>query len=313
MDFIQGLPKPVQDVFRVALASVMVEFSNYTYEPSLGSRTAAGKTLVTNAPVGQTVSEKLGQIVEDIEALQLEVAQQGRKPRSHVYCASFFDAKRFVRSETVDLVVTSPPYMNNYHYVRNTRPQLFWTGLITSVSGLKRLEEENFGKFWQTVRASAPVPLQFHLPSLEQAIRDVSQMNPDRGVYGGGGWANYIASYMNDLYRFCGLLAELLRIGGTAVIVVGNSVIQGKEIKVEEYLCEIAASQKLSVVSVVKLRTRVGSSIVNSGARLAGASKPSLYDAAVVLRREGRYSTTTCSSPACGTTSPIATASGTAC
>ncbi len=47
LDFVEGMPHPeIADLFRVAFGSVMVSFSNYTYEPSLGSRPGAGKPLI---------------------------------------------------------------------------------------------------------------------------------------------------------------------------------------------------------------------------------------------------------------------------
>ena len=287
LDFLDQLTPPVQDIFRVAFASVMVEFSNYTYEPSLGSRPGAGKDLVTDAPVGDIVAAKLYQMLEDIAEFQADAAQQPKSPRWQVYDCSFFEAASRVDPGTVDLVVTSPPYMNNYHYVRNSRPQLFWTGLVASPSELKRLEQENFGKFWQTVRAQEPIHLGPKLPVLEKELEEIRQINPLKGVYGGNGWANYICTYMNDLDRFCGLLVRLLRPGGTAIVVLGNSIVQGREVKVEEYLCDIAKLNSLAVVRVQQLRERTGSSIINSGARLHTRSKAPLYDAVVVLRRSG--------------------------
>lgn len=285
IDFLTDLPPATQEIFRVALASVIVEFSNYSYEPSLGSRPAAGKALVLDAPVGHIVSTKAHQIAEDTNLLQTELASQRHRAESKLHCTSFFEAEQHIEPNSIDLVVTSPPYMNNYHYVRNTRPQLFWTDLITSSKELKELEENNFGKFWQTVRGRKPITLKFSLGSLESQIGEIRLLNPDRGVYGGGGWANYIAGYMNDLYQFCGLLSRFLRPSGTALIVIGNSVIQGNEIAVEDYLSQIASLQNLSTVDVVKVRNRVGSSIVNSGSRISGRNKPTLYDAVVILRR----------------------------
>ena len=167
-----------------------------------------------------------------------------------VYERSFFEAESCLEAASVDLIVTSPPYMNNYHYVRNSRPQLFWSGLADSPSDLKRLETGNFGKFWQTVRGDGPIPLVPPLPQLERKIAEIRQINSDRGVYGGNGWANYVTAYMNDLDRFCQLLSYILKPGGTAVVVVGNSVVQGREIKVEEWLCEIAEQRGLPAMDV---------------------------------------------------------------
>ena len=292
LDYMDDLPPRIKDIFRVAFASVMVEFSNYSYEPSLGTRPGAGKPLVDDADVGGTVGGKLRDMSVDIADVQrdgaLRQAQDERRelaPDWRIFERSFFDAESCLEAASVDLVVTSPPYMNNYHYVRNSRPQLFWTGLVESSSELKRLETGNFGKFWQTVRGDGPIELTPRLPQLEAEIAEIRGINNERGVYGGNGWANYVAAYMNDLDNFCGLLNYALKPGGTAVVVVGNSIVQGREIKVEERLCEIAELRSLSVVSVTKLRERVGSSIINSGARLDAKGQLSLYDVAVTLRR----------------------------
>ena len=297
LDYMNGLPTQIKDLFRVAFASVMVDFSNYSYEPSLGTRPGAGKALVDDADVAVIVANKLRDMMEDIAEVQNgwipsssgmmggePPVRENYNPGWQVHERSFFEVESCLDAASVDLVVTSPPYMNNYHYVRNSRPQLFWSGLIESPPELKPLETGNFGKFWQTVRGGGPIPLIPHLPQLEQDIAAIRQINSGRGVYGGNGWANYVAAYMNDIDRFCGLLKTILKPGATAVVVVGNSIVQGREFKVEERLCEIAELHGLSALSVTRLRDRVGSSIVNSGARQRSRSKSALYDAAVALR-----------------------------
>ena len=296
LDYMDGLEPSIREIFNVALSSVIVGFSNYSYEPSLGSRTAAGKSLVHDADVGKALLAKLDQVLTDITEFQSELSSRNHTPGWHVYESSFFDSEEFILPGSVDLVVTSPPYMNNYHYVRNSRPQLFWTGLVKSSAELKRLETDNFGKYWQTVRGGSPIDLEPELPDLEETLAEMRRVNEttaggqgrrsgSKRLYGGNGWANYVTAYMNDLDRFCCLLNSFLKPGGAAVVVIGNSMIQGREIKVEEYLCRIGELQGLSVLGVSKLRERVGSSIVNSGSRLQTNKKSPLYDAAVVLRR----------------------------
>ena len=287
LDYIQELPPSLRDIFRVALGSVLVGFSNYTYEPSLGSRPGAGKSLISSAPVGEIISKKLGNMIEDIEFLQREMIGRTRQPSGRIYRSSYFDSHQYIEPGSIDLVVTSPPYMNNYHYVRNTRPQLYWAALANSSSDLKILEEANFGKYWQTVRGRKNIPLDFDLSELEQQIAEIRQKNYDRGTYGGGGWANYVSVYMNDLYRFIGLLSNQLRPKiGVAVIVLGNSLIQGIHVPVEKYTIQIAKIHGINAQAPSILRSRVGSSIVNTGTRLSGDKKYTLYDFAIVLRRE---------------------------
>lgn len=286
LDFISDLTPSLQDFFRVALASVMVEFSNYTYEPSLSSRPGAGKSLILTAPVGDILTGKLQEIAQDIKSLQDEIPHTRRRPPWRIHRASFLESSRFIQPSTVDLVVTSPPYMNNYHYVRNTRPQLYWIGLVQSSEELKRLEEKSFGKFWQTVRGRGVISLDFALEGLEEQIERLRSLKAERGVYGGGGWANYVATYMNDLYKFCEQLFAVLRPGGVAIVVIGNSIIQGIEIPVARYLSQIARLHGLITENTVTLRSRTGSSIVNTGSRLSSEEKHGLYDFAVILKRQ---------------------------
>lgn len=285
LDYIHSLKNPIlQDLFRVALGAVMVSVSNYSYEPSLGSRPAAGKGLVTNAAVSKVVINKLEEMAEDIEWLQRELKSLNSLPKAEVYQKSFFQALDHLEPESVDLVVTSPPYMNNYHYVRNTRPQLFWLDFVASPKDLRLLEQESYGKFWQTVRDLEPIDLNFSLPELQEVIDLIRSIKPEKGAYGGPGWANYVTTYFNDTYRFMGLLKKLLKPKGVAVIVIGNSVVQGVEVNVDVFFSKIAALHHLETEGIYVIREkRVGSSIVNTGARERSTRKPVLYDAAVVL------------------------------
>jgi hypothetical protein len=111
----------------------------------------------------------------------------------------------------------------------------------------------------------------------------------DKGHYGGAGWANYVASYFNDAARFLELVSRQLEPGAHAVIVVGNSIIQGIEFKVDHLLAQLAEQQGLYVEDISIVRTkRVGTSIIDSAFRngegSSHKSRTQLYDAAVILR-----------------------------
>jgi hypothetical protein len=275
----------IADVFRMAFGAVMVSFSNYSYEPSLGSRTAAGKPLIDDADVGQVLLTKLHQIRGDIAWLQEEtegkIIGEGR-----VINADFFQANVELKSGTVDLAVTSPPYMNNYHYVRNTRPQLYWLNFITSPSEQKHLETGNFGQYWQTVREADPIALTFEHRSLERILRQLRATRTDKGAYGGPGWANYVTAYFNDSYRFMAALKRVLTRGGVSVIVIGNSIIQGFNICTENILGEIGEAHGFILEGVYRIREkRVGASITKSSVRQGDRSDAVLSESAVVLRK----------------------------
>jgi len=287
-DFIASIEdNTIQDLFRLAFASTMVTYSNYSYEPSLGQRKSAGRENIEDYPVSETIVSKLYEMVEDIKLVQSQLA--GEVPKWQVFNESFFDCQGKFPPGTVDLLLTSPPYLNNYHYNRNTRPHLYWLAYAKCPEDMKSLEEANFGKFWQTVRERDRVELEFKLnrSTLQEQLQELRKLHPEKGVYGGNGWANYAAAYFNDCYRFAKCAKYVLKRGGTALVVIGNSILQGTMIPTDQYLGQIAESVGLRLVEIhVPRATRVGNSIIQSEVRVKRTHKShQLYEAVVELRK----------------------------
>jgi hypothetical protein len=275
------------DFLRVALGATMVGYSNYSYEPSLGRRVAAGKEPILEADVAATLQAKLQAMCDDVEAWQREVGKGLPQASAHVHLQSYLADPCPLRPGSVDALITSPPYLNNYHYPRNTRPQLYWLGLVSAPQQMKHMEHESFGKFWQTVRAGPEVPLEVDDAELREQIAALRGRNGDRGVYGGHGWANYAATYFNDCDRFCARTAELMRPGGLVAIVIGNNIVQGIEFRTDEILARLAERHGLQCADIHRVRRkRTGSSIINSSVRVGKAgARVELYESAVELRR----------------------------
>jgi len=287
-DFINTIvDSKLQNIFRLSFASTMVRYSNYSYEPSLGRRVSAGKPEIQDFPVGQTILNKLTEMAEDIAWFQARMPNG--QPSVQIINDSFFQYQTYLVPESVDLIVTSPPYLNNYHYNRNTRPQLYWLGYAERPQDLKPLEDLNFGKYWQTVRNQESLNLDFSLPNtdLAERLQSLRKLNPEKGIYGGNGWANYAASYFNDCYRFAIGINYVLKPGGTALVVIGNSILQGVLIPTDQYFGKIAESVGLELVRIdIPRSTRVGNSIIQSDVRVAKAQDShQLYEAIVELRK----------------------------
>jgi hypothetical protein len=286
VDFISTIAsEPIANLYRTAFGAVMVSFSNYSYEPSLGSRPAAGKPLVEEADVYSILYTKLHQMRTDVAHVRAVMHGQ-HLGTGRIINADFFNAYEELESVSVNVMVTSPPYMNNYHYVRNTRPQLYWLNFIASPGEQKHLETQNFGQYWQTVRDAAPVALTFAHHALEAILQQLRDTRTAQGAYGGPGWGNYVATYFNDCYRFMGVLKRVLAHRGVGVVVIGNSIIQGIDIRTERLLGEVAVMQGLHLEGVYCIRDkRVGASITQSSVRQGARSKATLSEFAVVVRQ----------------------------
>ena len=286
-DFMATLEAPASSLFRLAFAATMVGYSNYSYEPSLGRKASVGRPDVDDDDVAGAIAAKLRQMADDAAWYRASRANPARGD-GRVFERSFFDGYAALDKGRVDLLVTSPPYLNNYHYNRNTRPHLYWLGFCAQPGDLKRLEALNVGTYWQNARDEERIDLD---PSIDDdeirsAIDAVRQKNPEKGVYGGNGWANYAARYFNDCARFADGAAWCLRRGAAALVVIGNSILQGVPIPTDRFLASIAASRGFDVAGIhVPRETRVGSSIVESSVRAGTAAGSTLYESVVELRR----------------------------
>jgi len=287
-DFVDALPASlIKDLFRLAFASTMVSYSNYSYEPSLGRRTSAGRSEIDDYAVGESIMSKLSEMLSDIQWYQASLLNPSSVKQ--VLNDSFFNYRTAIAPSSVDLIVTSPPYLNNYHYNRNTRPHLYWLDFVQCTQDMKPLESANFGKYWQTVRAGDRLALDFDLvdSDLDDRLKLLQSAHPEKGVYGGAGWANYAVSYFNDCYRFAQGINYALRPGGTAVVVIGNSIVQGVQISTDQYFAKIAESLGLELIQIdIPRETRVGNSIIQSEVRVSKAkASHKLYEAVVELKK----------------------------
>ena len=287
MDFVERQTVGwIKDLFRVAFGSVMVNFSNYSYEPSLGTRSGAGKPNTEHADVFGIVRRKLLCMLEDIVTFQQWMGEHVPTPKATVYPLSYFDHAHLIDPHSIDAVITSPPYLNNYHYIRNTRPHLFWLDMVESSGDLKAIEQRNFGQYWQTVRAGPAISLKPPLPKLASKIDELRSRHSEKGVYGGSGWANYAAAYFNDCQRFCALTLPRMRSGGVVVAVIGNNILQGIEFETDRLFAEIAEIEGFRIAGLHEVRSkRTGNSIVNSSVRAGTVDRRArLYETAVELR-----------------------------
>ncbi|MFO7900009.1 MAG: hypothetical protein R6V58_13230, partial [Planctomycetota bacterium] len=238
--------------------------------------------------VPRILRDKLEGMARDIQALKANYAGAVASAETQVFTESFLahGAER-LGEDAIDVLITSPPYLNNYHYVRNTRPQMFWLGFADEAADLRELAISSFGKFWQTVRSEPQIDLAFELPELEEKLDLLRSLNEEKGAYGGPGWANYAATYFNDCLRFAEEAAKVMRPGGLSVVVIGNNILQGVEFETDRFFAHIAETAGFEIQDLHRVRKkRTGSSIVNSSVR-AGLTKKKteLYETAVELRR----------------------------
>jgi hypothetical protein len=120
-------------------------------------------------------------------------------------------------NSSVDLVLTSPPYLNAIDYMRGHRMSLVWLG--HSLGNLRTIRSTSIGTERGPNASSAA--------SLFDEIR--SDMCADANL--AARHTAMIARYAEDVYRMMSEVSRVLKNKGRAVLVVGNSCLKGSFIK----------------------------------------------------------------------------------
>ena len=118
-----------------------------------------------------------------------------------------------VGNGAIDAVITSPPYLNAIDYLRGHRLALVWLG--HGLKELRRIRSSSIG----AERAPDDLKVRTMFSRIREAMGNIEQL-PNR-------YCLMIERYAEDLYRMISEIARVLRPGGTATLVVGNSCLKG--------------------------------------------------------------------------------------
>lgn len=162
-----------------------------------------------------------------------------------------------------DLVITSPPYANNYDYADATRLEMTFWGDINGWADLQdnvrkhlvRACTQHVSKLANEVESIIENPL---LKPIRNELRKVYEtLKLERLKHGGK--KNYhfmIAAYFNDLANVFHSLRKVTNENALMCFVIGDSAPYGIYVPVDKWLGELAVSAGFSSYSFEKLRDR---------------------------------------------------------
>jgi DNA modification methylase len=182
--------------------------------------------------------------------------------------------------ETFDVIVTSPPYPNNIDYTEVYKLELWLLGLVHDASEFLTLRRGTFRSHPTTAR-EAPTP-EFLSEVRQGKLRSLFLPLVERTKEMPHPWrSRLLLGYFDDLYKALKEYMLLLRPGGMAFFVVGNSLHGGADdpylIPTDLILAELARTCGFGIERVVVAR--------GSKRRLSG--NHFLRETVVVLRKPG--------------------------
>ncbi len=264
---------PLADAVRLAFGRILVPSSRLHRSPCLGYRRHPKDDRV---PPTARFEAAGATMVDDLRGLRAERARWG--PLATVEIA---DARALALPPgSVDLAVTSPPYVNGMDYVMNYKLDLAWLGYAHSYAELRALRRaevacDNLPRREAAAYASTSSTLD---PWLDEILPRIDRNVRGKGTYRRDDMHAIVHRYFADLVPVLRGVWRALRPGGRFVVVVGDSLLAGTYVPGDLLLARLAAREGLEIEAVDVARPR------RSGQRRSFE----LRESVVTLRRRSR-------------------------
>lgn len=140
---------------------------------------------------------------------------------------------------SIDLIITSPPYANAIDYMRAHKFSLVWLG--HPIRSLSELRGRYIGSERRSSTTSDSLP-----PRSEAAVKKLQAIDESK--------ACVLSKYLTEMAEVLTEMHRVLRAGKAAVVVVGPSLMRGFEVRTHDYIAEIGESFGFRVAGIQKRR-----------------------------------------------------------
>lgn len=265
---------PVRAYGRLALATGLVRsIGNLKFGPEVG----VGR-IKSDASVVDIWYAHMQTMVSDIRDLSPPTAA------ATVLCADARDAERVLPAQSIDAVITSPPYPNEKDYTRTTRLESVILGLIQHPKELRALKKgmvrSNTRGVYKVDDDDIAVETHVEIASIADEIERrrvaLGKTSGFERMY-----ARVVKLYFGGMARHFASLRTVLRPGARLAYVVGDQASYLRVmIRTGHLLAELAQSLGYEVIDIDLFRTR-----------LATATRAQLREEVLLLRWPGASST----------------------
>ena len=246
--------EPGADLLWVAFCRVMIQMSNAAFNhQSMSFHKSPTEQIGLFAP-----GRKTDEVFEKFENETQSVLNSACSRLDGSVTVHLGDARRMatVDDEAVDIIFTSPPYSNRMSYIRELRPYMYWLDYLSSGKQAGELDWKAIGGTWGSATsrlsawdATAALPLGNEFESVLCEIAESDGRNAKL-------LSNYVHKYFFDMMAHFREAYRVLRPGGQATYIVGNSTFYGKSVPTERWYAKLLKHVGFENITVNVIRKR---------------------------------------------------------
>lgn len=163
--------------------------------------------------------------IERIKKLRIETGSAAIISDDARKLTTKIGGKKRLRKNSVQLIITSPPYAGAQKYIRASSLSLGWLGIAKN-GQLKKLENESIGR--ESFLAAEKTLITTAIPEADKLIKQVYEMNKTR--------ATIIATYLNEMKAALNESYRVLKKDGYLIMIIGNNMVCNREFNTQKYL-----------------------------------------------------------------------------
>lgn len=219
----------IVEFFQVIMSSIIRDVSNA--DPHC-TRTVLRKKVRKKILPGDTLKKFSQRLIQQINEMKQLTAILNETEYFHTHVPGGTALATELCDDSIDLAVTSPPYINAVDYTRTHQLEMYWLGLLDE-GPLSKVKRKYIGT--ETVYKDEYRDLQVSgFETLDPVLKKIYKLDPRR---------SFIAyKFFEDMKNQLQEMIRILKPGSRYCVAIGNNLMRGVRVKSHEILTEIAES-----------------------------------------------------------------------